>query len=52
MGYELSKWAKNLDHPCLTPRTRQVLVGICLIALDEHGEFWMRGKQLIAQHFP
>ena len=44
MGYELSKWAKNLDHPCLTPRTRQVLVGICLIALDEHGEFWMRGK--------
>ena len=52
MGYELSRWAKNLDHPCLTPRTRQVLVGICLIALDEHGEFWMRGKQLIAQHFP
>ena len=52
MGYELSKWAKNLDHPCLTPRTRQVLAGICLIALDEHGEFWMRGKQLIAQHFP
>ena len=52
MGYELSRWAKNLDHPCLTPRTRQVLVAICLIALDEHGEFWMRGKRLIAEHFP
>ena len=52
MGYELSKWAKNLDHPCLTPRTRQVLNAICLIALDEHGEFWMRGKRLIAEHFP
>ena len=52
MGYELSRWAKDLDHPCLTPRTRQVLVAICLIALDEHGEFWMRGKRLIAEHFP
>ena len=52
MGYELSRWAKNLDHPCLTPRTRQVLNAICLIALDEHGEFWMRGKRLIAEHFP
>ena len=52
MGYELSKWAKNLDHPRLTPRTRQVLVAICLIALDEHGEFWMRGRRLIAEHFP
>ena len=19
MGYELSRWAKDLDHPCLTP---------------------------------
>ena len=52
MGYELSRWAKDLDHPCLTLRTRQVLVAICLIALDEHGEFWMRGKRLIAEHFP
>ena len=52
MGYELSRWAKDLDHPCLTPRTRQVLVAICLIALDEHGEFWMRGNRLIAEHFP
>ena len=52
MGYELNRWAKDLDHPCLTPRTRQVLVAICLIALDEHGEFWMRGKRLIAEHFP
>ena len=52
MGYELSRWAKNLDHPCLTPRTRQVLNAICLIADDEHGEFWMRSKRLIAEHFP
>ena len=52
MGYELRTWALNVEHSCLTPRTRQVLVGICLIALDEHGEFWMRGKQLINQHFP
>ena len=52
MGYALSKWAKNLDHPCLTPRTRQVLNAICLIADDEHGEFWMRSKRLIAEHFP
>ena len=52
MGYELSRWAKDLDHPCLTLRTRQVLVAICLIALAEHGEFWMRGKRLIAEHFP
>ena len=52
MGSDLSRWAKDLDHPCLTLRTRQVLVAICLIALDEHGEFWMRGKRLIAEHFP
>ena len=52
MGYELSRWAKNLDHPCLTPRVRQVLNAICLIADDEHGEFWMRSKRLIAEHFP
>ena len=29
-----------------------MLNAICLIALDEHGEFWMRGKRLIAEHFP
>ena len=52
MGYELSRWAKNLEHPCLTPRTRQVLNAICLIADDDHGEFWMRSKRLIAEHFP
>ena len=52
MGYELSRWAKNLEHLCLTPRTRQVLNAICLIADDEHGEFWMRSKRLIAEHFP
>ena len=52
MGYELSRWAKNLEHSCLTPRTRQVLNAICLIADDDHGEFWMRSKRLIAEHFP
>ena len=52
MGYELSGWARTLEHPCLTPRTRQVLNAICLVAHDDHGEFWMRGKRLIEEHLP
>ena len=52
MGYRLREWALNADQPCLKPRTRQVLVAICLVAHDEHGEFWMRGKKLIAEHLP
>ena len=52
MGYELSGWAQTLEHPCLTPRTRQVLNAICLVAHDDHGEFWMRGKRLIEEHLP
>ena len=52
MGYELSSWARTLEHPCLTPRTRQVLNAICLVAHDDHGEFWMRGKRLIEEHLP
>ena len=52
MGYELSNWAQTLEHPCLTPRTRQVLSAICLVAHDDHGEFWMRGKRLIEEYLP
>ena len=52
MGYELSNWAQTLVHPCLTPRTRQVLSAICLVAHDDHGEFWMRGKKLIEEYLP
>ena len=52
MGYELSGWAQTLEHPCLTPRTRQVLNAICLVAHDDHGEFWMRGKRLIEKYLP
>ena len=52
MGYELSSWARTLEHPCLTPRTRQVLNAICLVAHDDHGEFWMRGKRLIEEYLP
>ena len=52
MGYELSGWAQTLEHPCLTPRTRQVLSAICLVAHDDHGEFWMRGKKLIEEYLP
>ena len=52
MGYELSSWAQTLEHPCLTPRTRQVLSAICLVAHDDHGEFWMRGKRLIEEYLP
>ena len=52
MGYELSGWAQTVEHPCLTPRTRQVLNAICLVAHDDHGEFWMRGKKLIEEYLP
>ncbi|MDE2686322.1 MAG: hypothetical protein OXI16_02315 [Chloroflexota bacterium] len=52
MGYELSSWAQTLEHPCLTPRTRQVLSAICMVAHDDHGEFWMRGKKLIEEYLP
>ena len=52
MGYDLSRWAKNLNHPCLMPRTRQVLVAICMVAHDEHGEFWMRGQKFLNEHVP
>ena len=52
MGYDLRTWALNIEHSCLTPRTRQVLVAICFVAHDEHGEFWMRGKRLILEHLP
>ncbi len=52
MGYDLRDWALRVEHPCLTPRTRQVLAAVCLVAHDEHGEFWMRGKNLIEEHLP
>ena len=52
MGYDLRDWALRVEHPCLTPRTRQVLAAICLVAHDEHGKFWMRGKNLIEEHLP
>ena len=52
MGYELSGWAQTVEHPSLTPRTRQVLSAICLVAHDDHGEFWMRGKRLIEEYLP
>ena len=52
MGYDLQRWALTKQHPCLTPRTRQVLAAISFVAHDEHGEFWMRSARLIAEHFP
>ena len=52
MGYELSNWAQTLEHSCLTPRTRQVLSAICMVAHDDHGEFWMRGRKLIEEYLP
>ena len=52
MGYDLRDWALNVEHPCLKPRTRQVLAAICTVAHDEHGMFWMRGKRLITEHLP
>ena len=52
MGYDLAEWARNVDHPTLTPRVRQVLVAISTVAHDDHGEFWMRGKRLLAEYIP
>ena len=52
MGYDLSHWAQTVEHPCLTPRTRQVLNAICMVAHDEHGEFWMRATRLISEYLP
>ena len=52
MGYDLSHWAQTVEHPCLTPRTRQVLNAICMVSHDEHGEFWMRATRLISEYLP
>ena len=52
MGYDLKDWALHVEHPCLTPRTRQVLEKICLVAHDEHGEFWMRGRNFLDENIP
>ena len=52
MGYDLSHWAQREDHPCLTARTRQVLAAICMVAHDDHGEFWMRPQQFISEYLP
>ena len=52
MGYDLRDWALHAEHPCLTPRTRQVLAEICLVAHDEHGEFWMRGRNFLDENIP
>ena len=52
MGYDLSHWAQREDHPCLTARTRQVLAAICMVAHDDHGEFWMRPQQFITEYLP
>ena len=52
MGYDLRDWALHVEHPCLTPRTRQVLAAICLVAHDEHGEFWMRGRNFLDENIP
>ena len=52
MGYDLSRWAQHVSHPCLMPRTRQVLAAICMVAHDEHGEFWMRGQKFLEENLP
>ena len=52
MGYDLRQWALDVKHPSLTARTRQVLTAICMIAHDEHGEFYMRGQKFVSEHFP
>ena len=52
MGYDLREWALHVEHPCLTPRTRQVLAEICFVAHDEHGEFWMRGRNFLDENIP
>ena len=52
MGYDLQRWALTEQHPCLTPRTRQVLVAISMVAHDDHGEFWMRSNRFLAEYLP
>ena len=52
MGYDLQRWAQHVSHPCLMPRTRQVLAAICMVAHDEHGEFWMRGQKFLEENLP
>ena len=52
LGYDLARWAQRENHPCLTARTRQVLVAICMVAHDEHGEFWMRPQRFLDEHLP
>ncbi len=52
MGYDLRDWALRVEHICLTPRTRQVLSAVCLVAHDEHGEFWMRGRNFLDESIP
>ena len=52
LGYDLSRWAQHVSHPCLTARTRQVLSAICMVAHDEHGEFWMRGQKFVDENLP
>ncbi len=52
MGYALRDWALRVEHPCLAPRTRQVLAEVCLVAHDEHGEFWMRGRNFLNENIP
>ena len=49
MGYGLQEWAQNVKHPYLTPRRRQVLAAICLVAHDDHGLYWMGGERLIEE---
>ena len=52
LGYDLSRWAQHVSHLCLTARTRQVLSAICMVAHDEHGEFWMRGQKFVDENLP
>ena len=53
MGYDLRDWALHVEHPCLTPRTRTGAGGgPAWSAHDEHGEFWMRGRNFLDEHIP
>ena len=53
MGYDLrADGRSDVKHPCLTARTRQVLAAICMVAHDDHGEFYMRGQKFVSEHFP
>ena len=52
MGYKLTRWAHTIDHPCLTNRTRQVLVNMCMVSYDAHSEFGMRGREFICDYLP